>query len=100
MNKNHLSKDWSVFVFATAKTFTLTLRGNVRFRSSRIRTESREIRSISLYSDRMRENADQNNSERKLFTQRKFHQLTKIVKFVYYRINVNIRENSLNRLVL
>ena len=98
MNKNHLSKDWSVFVFATAKTFTLTLRENVRFRSSRIRTESGEIRSISLYSDRMRENADQNNSEWKLL--RKFHQLTKIVKFFYYRINVNIRENSLNRLVL
>ena len=98
MNKNHLSKDWSVFIFATAKTFTLTLRENVRFRSSRIRTESGEIRSISLYSDRMRENADQNNSEWKLL--RKFHQLNKIVKFFYYRINVNIRENSLNRLVL
>ena len=33
------------------------------FAFSRIRTEYEEIRSISPYSVRMRENADQNNSE-------------------------------------
>ena len=67
---------------------------------SRIRTEYGEIRSISPHSIRMRENADQNNSEYERFSTSAFHEKSVDHSFVTRhktqgKPNLKHRENSI-----